>query len=66
MTNPKETTKDPICGMIVDEATALPADRDGTKFYFCSEDCRQKFLATPADAKPGKQSGEGEGTALFG
>ncbi len=52
--------------MIVDEATALPADRDGTKFYFCSEDCRQKFLATPADAKPGKQSGEGEGTALFG
>ena len=44
--------------MIVDEATALPADRDGTTFYFCSEDCRQKFLATPADAKPEKQSGD--------
>ena len=56
MTNTTET-KDPICGMIVDEATALVADRDGTQFYFCSENCRQKFLAIPADAKPEKQSG---------
>ncbi len=36
--------KDPICGMAVDEATALTAERDGKKFYFCSEHCRQKFL----------------------
>jgi Cu+-exporting ATPase len=36
--------KDPICGMTVDEATALSAARDGEKFYFCSEHCRQKFL----------------------
>ncbi len=57
MTNTTGPTKDPICGMIVDEATALPADRDGTKFYFCSEECRQKFLAIPADAKPEKKSG---------
>lgn len=57
MTNTTEPTKDPVCGMIVDEATALPADRDGEKFYFCSEDCRQKFLALPADAKPEKKSG---------
>jgi Cu+-exporting ATPase len=26
------------------EATALSAERDGEKFYFCSEHCRQKFL----------------------
>src|SRR5437899_3258176 len=38
-------TKDPICGMMVDEATALCADRDGHTLYFCSEHCRQKFLA---------------------
>ena len=28
-------TKDPICGMTVDKATATHADRDGETFYFC-------------------------------
>ncbi|NUM75496.1 heavy metal translocating P-type ATPase [candidate division KSB1 bacterium] len=40
--------KDPICGMTVDEATSLSAERDGQTFYFCSEHCRKKFLAQPA------------------
>ena len=42
---------DPICGMTVDEATALHADRDGEAFYFCSEHCRKEFLSTPVTAK---------------
>ncbi len=50
-------TKDPICGMTVNEATALHAERDGKTFYFCSDHCRQKFLATPAGAKPEKKAG---------
>jgi Cu+-exporting ATPase len=53
----ESVTKDPICGMTVDEATALHAERDGKTFSFCSDHCRQKFLSTPAgakaDAKPG-------------
>jgi len=40
--------KDPICGMTADETTSLRAERDGQTFYFCSEHCRQKFLAQPA------------------
>jgi len=36
---------DPICGMTVNEATALHAERDGETHYFCSEHCRKKFLA---------------------
>jgi Cu+-exporting ATPase len=40
--------KDPICGMTVDEATALSAEREGQTFYFCSEHCRQKFLSQTA------------------
>lgn len=40
-----QTHIDPICGMEVDEATALRAERDGQPFYFCSEHCQQKFLA---------------------
>jgi Cu+-exporting ATPase len=43
--------KDPICRMMVDEATALSAKRDGETFYFCSDHCRQKFLSTPATAR---------------
>jgi Cu+-exporting ATPase len=37
---------DPICGMQVDEATALKADRDGKTYYFCCDHCRSKFLAS--------------------
>ena len=36
---------DPICGMQVDEGTDLTAERDGQTFYFCSDHCRQKFIA---------------------
>ena len=43
--------KDPICGMTVDEATALSAERHGQPFYFCSEHCRKKFLSAPATKK---------------
>jgi Cu+-exporting ATPase len=38
---------DPICGMTVDEASSLRAERDGQTFYFCSEHRRQKFLTQP-------------------
>ena len=52
MKESKPVTKDPICGMTVDEATALHAERDGKTLYFCSDHCRQKFLSTPAGTKP--------------
>jgi Cu+-exporting ATPase len=57
MTAATTTTKDPVCGMTVDKATAIHADRDGKTFYFCGETCRQKFLATPAGAAPKGKSG---------
>jgi Cu+-exporting ATPase len=47
MKESKAVTKDPICGMTVDEATALHAERDGKTFYFCSDHCRKKFLSRP-------------------
>ena len=43
--------KDPICGMTVNEATALRAERAGQPFYFCSEHCRQKFIGQTQSAK---------------
>ena len=57
MKETKSVTKDPVCGMTVDEATALHSERNGETFYFCSDHCRQKFLSTPAGAKPERKSG---------
>lgn len=51
------TTRDPICGMSVNEKTALHATRDGENFYFCSEHCREKFLSEHAAAKSTSKSG---------
>jgi Cu+-exporting ATPase len=48
MIESKSVTKDPVCGMTVDETTALHAERDGKTFSFCSEHCRQAFMSTPA------------------
>ncbi len=35
---------DPICGMEVDEAAGLRAERGGKTWFFCCEGCRAKFL----------------------
>ncbi len=39
---------DPICGMEVDEATGLSVEVDGQRHFFCSEHCRDKFVADQA------------------
>jgi Cu+-exporting ATPase len=57
MKQSKSLTKDPICGMTVDETTAIHAERDGKTFYFCSDHCRQKFMSISASAKPEGKSG---------
>jgi len=46
------SSTDPICGMAVDAATAIHAERDGKTFYFCGESCLKKFKALPAGKTP--------------
>ncbi len=42
------TVRDPICGMDIDPANAVRMiERDGTKYYFCSEGCAKTFEAQP-------------------
>lgn len=36
--------KDLMCGMAVDESSPFHAERDGQRFYFCSEHCRKEFI----------------------
>jgi len=59
-------TKDPVCGMQIDEQqAAAKAEHQGVTYYFCSDGCHQKFLADPAKyAKPaGASPGGGHGHA---
>ncbi|MCA9015313.1 MAG: heavy metal translocating P-type ATPase [Planctomycetaceae bacterium] len=52
------TAIDPICHMEVDESTALKETVDNQTWYFCSQGCRNKFLAqhAEAEAKPEAKS----------
>ncbi len=54
---------DPICGMTVDEATALSTTVDGETFYFCNPSCKARFEAergggTPPDRPAGGRRDE--------
>lgn len=40
--------RDPVCGMKVNRVTALRHELQDKVFVFCSERCRQKFIANPA------------------
>jgi Cu+-exporting ATPase len=37
------TARDPVCGMMVDTASALRSDIGGRTFYFCSSGCQRTF-----------------------
>ena len=39
----KDLAKDPICGMVVEKATALKTERGGRAYYFCSSGCQRTF-----------------------
>ncbi|TBR08546.1 MAG: heavy metal translocating P-type ATPase [Candidatus Nitrosotenuis sp.] len=36
--------KDPVCGMIVNEKTALSSEIGGKQFFFCSPNCQKTFV----------------------
>ena len=45
---PTAAVTDPVCGMTVDPFTALTLKQDGHQVHFCSEHCRDRFIADPA------------------
>ena len=53
-TIPSEETmaqvKDPVCGMTVDDATAVDtSEYQAKRYYFCSTDCKVEFDENPDD-----------------
>jgi Cu+-exporting ATPase len=47
----RNLAKDPICGMMVDKATALRSERGGRTWYFCSPACQRTFESPEAELK---------------
>jgi len=43
-----DTVKDPVCGMYMDPRLAIRLEFKNGSFYFCSDECRQKFLSKPS------------------
>ncbi|HUI50825.1 MAG TPA: YHS domain-containing protein [Terriglobales bacterium] len=43
----RKLVRDPVCGMHLAENLALAERNSGQTFYFCSEECRNKFLGEP-------------------
>jgi len=40
----REMFRDPVCGVYISGDTALSALSRGRRVYFCSDECRRKFL----------------------
>lgn len=46
----KDQQIDPVCGMIVNEKEAAGSDSfQGEKYYFCSDECKDKFETRPQE-----------------
>lgn len=60
---------DPVCGMEVSpESAAASAQFEGVSYYFCSQNCKDSFLAAPeqyVNAGASKGSGQGRLGKLF-
>jgi Cu+-exporting ATPase len=42
--------KDPVCGMTLEDTdAAVTLEREGTTYYFCSQDCADEFQTNPED-----------------
>ena len=47
---------DPVCGMEVDERTSKEKETyQGSTYYFCSQDCKDEFVASPEDYIGGEE-----------
>ncbi|HLY09248.1 MAG TPA: YHS domain-containing protein [Planctomycetota bacterium] len=44
-----QAVKDPVCGAQVDVQTSVTELEGGKQYYFCSDECRQKFIENPSD-----------------
>ncbi len=41
---PVKLVKDPVCGIYIDEREAIKLRWEGKTYYFCSNECKEKFI----------------------
>lgn len=61
-----ETVKDPVCHMDV-PVTSFPIKYEGIQYAFCSEQCRERFLANPHvyTGLPGRKAAAQQGKEII-
>lgn len=40
-------SRDPVCGVLIDEKLSTSLKYEGRKYYFCSDACRKHFHEIP-------------------
>jgi Cu+-exporting ATPase len=60
--NSASVDKDPVCGMKVANSSQYHSEFNSQPYYFCSQGCQDKFVATP-EAYLNKQEGSQSGSA---
>jgi len=58
--------RDPICGMEVEESQAIKAEKNGKVYFFCSQNCKDKFLGAGKAKMDHKMHGHHEHHAAGG
>jgi YHS domain-containing protein len=48
---PNRMVKDPVCGMYMDFRLAIPFENGKESLYFCSEECKNRYLGKSAKGK---------------
>ena len=48
---PNIMVKDPVCGMYMDSRLAVRLEDSDAQCYFCSEECKNKYLNRPEEAE---------------
>ncbi len=54
-TDDKDTAVDPVCKMEIKKADALMTEHKGVRYYFCNQECKDKFLKDPERYVPKKK-----------
>ena len=53
-----QKVQDPVCGMEIDKSKAVTLEKDGKTYYFCSDNCKNKF-EKQGGMKTGEMAHEG-------
>lgn len=54
----QKMVKDPVCGMYMDSRLAVPLVGGKETLYFCSEECKNKYLSAAPGSRKASSTGQ--------